>query len=164
MKTISLRPTLLCVLVALGGFAGTSCALTSDSPPQVSMTRSMAVLADLERTLSDAASSGNRKAAEELLSPDFEFRPAEHPGEPTTRSDWLADASKRGNGSGQLSVRDLGDVSVASFVMSLDDGTSSFVVDVWQKLDNHWRLISRYQSALQATDLPAGDIAPTGKG
>jgi hypothetical protein len=70
----------------------------------------------------------------------------------------------QGSGTDQISVRDLGDVAVTSFVMAMKDGTSGYIVDVWKKQDSGWQLVSRYQSMLPAAEAPAGDIAPTGKG
>jgi hypothetical protein len=163
MKSKSLRPTLLHVMLAVA-YAGAAACAPTEAPPQVSMTRSMLVFSSLEKELSSAISAQDRAKTDHLLSQDFEFRPAAHPGEATTRAEWVADAAARGNGSEQISVRDLGEVAVASFVMTMEDKSSSYVIDVWKKQGNGWQLISRYQSPLPAGEPPTEDIAPTGKG
>jgi hypothetical protein len=164
MKTNSLHPALFAGIVALAACSGAAALAASDASPQVSMTRPMMVFAGLERQLADAVSARDKAATDSMLSQDFEFRPGAHPGEPTPRADWLADAAARGTGSDQLSVRDLGDATVVSFVMAMADHTSSYVIDVWKKQGANWQLISRYQSALPAANPPTEDTAPTGKG
>ena len=164
MKMNSLRPALLTAILGVGAYAGAATSAAVEAPPQVSMTRSMLVFADLEKNLDRAIASHDQPATDALLSTDFEYRPDMHPGDPTTRADWLADAAMRGSGTDQLSVRDFGDVAVVSFVMTTGTGTSSFVVDVWKQQGDNWQLITRYQSALPATETPTEDKAPTGKG
>jgi hypothetical protein len=164
MKSNSLRLVLLSGILASGAYAGAGSCAPAAAPAQVSMTRSMVVFGDLEHQLAAATSSHDQAAIDKLLSQDFEFRPASHPGEPTTRAAWLADAAVHGGGTDQISVRDLGDVAVTSFVMTLKDDTSSYVVDVWKKQGIGWQLISRYQTPVSAGEAPTEDIAPTGKG
>lgn len=162
MKANSLRPALFSAMLAISACAVASA--PAGPPPQLSMTRPMMVFAKLEQDLAGAVSSQDQATTDRLLSEDFEYRPSAHPGEPSTRADWLADASARGKGTDQLSVRDLGDVAVASFVMTRDDDSSSYVIDVWKKQGNEWQLITRFQSELPAAESSTGDIAPTGKG
>jgi ketosteroid isomerase-like protein len=137
----------------------------------VTMTRMMLVVSDLEKNLATAVSRHDQAGIDSLLSTDFEFRPGDHPGDPTTRADWLADAASAMAGDlEQLSVHELGDVAVASFIKAVparDDKTRlsrSYVIDVWKKQGNDWQLITRYQSELPAIATPTEDIAPTGKG
>ena len=128
------------------------------------MTRSMTECAGRERELADAVASQDQAATDRLLSPDFEFRPGTHPGEPTTRSDWLAESTLQGSGTDQLSVRELDNVAIASFVMAGAGDTSSYVIDVWQQQGGEWQLVTRDQTEGPGTDPTAEDVAPTGKG
>ncbi len=163
MKANSLCAALLSSALAVVTIAGATSA-PANAAPQVSMTRSMVVFAGLERELAGASSGHDQAATDRLLSPDFELRPDAHPGEPTTRADWLADGAMRGSGTDEISVRDLGDVAIASFIMKTPNSTSRYVIDVWKKQGNDWQLLTRYQSALPASDAPTEDKAPTGKG
>jgi hypothetical protein len=159
------------LLFAAAFFGGPGHAATPQPAPnaQVSMTRPMAVFSRLEQDLSTAVSKHDQAATDKLLSVDFELRPDSHPGEPTTRAEWLADTAARTEGRiEQLSVRDFGDVAIVSFVMATKHGagpgTRNYVVDAWKKQGDGWQLITRYQSKLPAATNPAEDTAPTGKG
>ena len=166
-----LRAT-FCIALAITACAGSAMPAHADGQiKNVSMTRSMRVFADLEKSLASAVARHDNGAINVLLSSDFELRPDRHPGEPTTRSDWLAAAASGQLGDiEQLSVHDHGTVAIASFVRSVpasDNAANlirSYVIDVWKKQDNDWQLITRYQSELPAVEAPTEDIAPTGKG
>ncbi len=170
MNPLRHLPAPLLIALAIASFAGPP-ARADDLIKNVSMTRFMLVFSDLEKILAKAISGHDQTAIDGLLSPDFELRPGEHPGEPTTRSNWLAAAASGHAGDmEQLSVHELGDVAVASFVRSVPASgdtaelSRSYIVDVWKKQGNDWQLVTRYQSALPAADAPTEDIAPTGKG
>ena len=162
MRAITLTAVLMSTALGFGTFA--EGATPSNPPPQVSMTRLMIVFAGIERNLADAVSRHDQTTTDKLLSPDFEFRPDAHPGEPTTRADWLADNAMHGTGTDQLSVRELGDVAVVSFVTRTTANASSYVIDVWKQQGDTWQLITRYQSKLPNAEAPTEDKAPTGKG
>jgi hypothetical protein len=172
MNPLRHLPAPLLIALAVASFAGPAAsARANDQIKNVSMTRMMLVVSDLEKNLSSAIAKRDQAATDALLSTDFELRPGDHPGDPTTRADWLAD-----DGSGklgdleQLSVHELGDVAIASFIRAVPANDAptkqsrSFVVDVWRRQGNDWQLVTRYQSALPATDAPTEDVAPTGKG
>jgi hypothetical protein len=172
MNPLRRHPFQILVALSIASLAGTAMtARAEDQIKNVSMTRSMLVFSDLEKSLAKAISKHDQAATDTLLSADFELRPGEHPGEPTTRSDWLADAASGQLGDiEELSVHDHGDVAVASFVRTVaasDNPTNlirSYVIDVWKKQDNDWQLVTRYQSELPAVEAPTEDVAPTGKG
>jgi hypothetical protein len=171
MNSPRIAQAFLLALVAIGGPA---CAATTTPPQsspnqQVSMTRPMLVFFQLEQELSTAVSKHDQGATDKLLSVDFELRPDSHPGEATTRAEWLADGvAQSGSRFEQLGVRDFGDVAIASFVMTTKNGggveTRSYVVDAWKKQGDGWQLITRYQSKLPIAASREQDTAPTGKG
>jgi hypothetical protein len=170
MKSPRIAQALLLALVAIGGPACAATTPPQSSPnQQVSMTRSMLIFFQLEQDLSNAVSNHDQAATDKFLSVDFELRPDSHPGEATTRAEWLAGGVARtGSRFEQLGVRDFGDVAIASFVMTTKNGadseTRSYVVDAWKKQGEGWQLITRYQSKLPGAINPDEDRVPTGKG
>jgi len=170
MTSRRIAQALLLALVALGGPACAAATPPQSSPEQqVSMTRSMLVFFQLEQELSRAVSKHDQGATDKLLSVDFELRPDSHPGEATTRAEWLADGvAQSGSRFEHLAVRDFGDVAIVSFVMTTKNGggveTRSYVVDAWKKQGDGWQLITRYQSKLPVAASREQDTAPTGRG
>jgi ketosteroid isomerase-like protein len=170
MKSPRIAQAFLLALIAIGGPACAATTPPQSSPnQQVSMTRSMLVFFQLEQDLSGAVSKHDQGATDKLLSVDFELRPDSHPGEATTRAEWLADGgSQSGSRFEHLGVRDFGDVAIVSFVMTTKNGadseTRSYVVDAWKKQGDGWQLITRYQSKLPVATNPDEDRVPTGKG
>jgi hypothetical protein len=170
MTSRRITPALLLALVAMGGPACAATTPPQSSPSQqVTMTRPMLVFFELEQALSTAVSTHDQEATDKLLSVDFELRPDAHPGEATTRAEWLADdAAQSGSRFEHLGVRDFGEVAIVSFIMTTKHGggveTQSYVVDAWKKQGDGWQLITRYQSKLPVAAGPEPDVAPTGKG
>ena len=63
-----------------------------------------------------------------------------------------------------MAAHDYGNVVVVSFVnRATKPAHATFVVDVWQKQGEDWKLAVRYQSQLSAGKASSGDIKPTGK-
>lgn len=135
----------------------------------VTMTRPMAIISRLENQLEDALVKGDQAALDGLVTEDFNLWTPRPSGEPVPREDWLKQAPRmlpiqRRN----LAVESLsnGEVFVASF-MALQPGIAKratvdhFLVDVWIKAGDSYRLKARYQA--KVTGYPHAAPRPTGK-
>jgi hypothetical protein len=113
------------------------------------MTRLVRRFLDLETALIDALRDRDGAAAGRLLSEDFEQRDAAHPGEPIPRAEWLASALGQWPGETwleQMAVHDRGDTMLVSFLARPSAGPARFLVDVWVRAGDGWRLQVRYSS------------------
>ena len=71
----------------------------------------------------------------------------------------------------QMYVTDLGNAAVVSYDRIQEstykgqiDGCEFYVVDLWQKDGENWKLANRYVSKVSSTpDIPKGQVKPTGK-
>jgi ketosteroid isomerase-like protein len=71
----------------------------------------------------------------------------------------------------QMYVTDLGNAAVVSYdriqestYKGQNDGGEFYVVDLWQKDGDNWKLANRYVSKVSSTpDIPKGPVKPTGK-
>jgi hypothetical protein len=133
------------------------------------VTRQGQAVQQLEESLLRAQREKDRSQIERLLDGDFEMIVAQDPGNPVDREGWIDSATRQGAGAwevGQISVRDLGVVAIASFVLRPGAGRSRtppvFIVDVWQHGDAPWRLLRRHAALVLGSrhDIP-GDSVPT---
>jgi hypothetical protein len=108
----------------------------------------------LERQLMDAAAAQNRSALQSLLADDFELRTARSGGELTLRDEWLEAATTtyqiRSYRISRLSVRQMGTAAIVNFFYEQhasyagkDLSGDFFLVDLWQKAGNAWKLVAR---------------------
>jgi hypothetical protein len=124
-------------------------ASAQDSPssriPTVS--RLVQLFSRLEAEWMDAARRGDGPTLDRLVADDFEVRPAEAPGTPTPRAEWLATTrSAAVPAISQMAVRALGDVAVVSFRAVGGPGSTAFMVDLWVQRGGSWQIAARYQS------------------
>ena len=116
-----------------------------------------AFFSKLEKRLGDAIVAKDRVALESLLANDFELRTARSIGELTLRDDWLEAATTtyrmRTYRMTRLAPRQFGETAVVSFLCEQqasfkgkDISGEFFVVDVWQKTGNDWRIAARYSA------------------
>ncbi len=60
----------------------------------------------------------------------------------------------------QLTVLDLAHVAVVSFIWNLDASATNvharkiFIVDTWQEIDGNWKVVARYATVTDNSDLP----------
>lgn len=111
-----------------------------------------------------------------LLAPEYGLIVSASPQRPISRAAWLAtlpDYHTRSFAIGELTVRVLGDVAMASFVGDLvarvrgaERSGKYFITDVWRRRDGAWRVIARYSSrpeeassSTRALERTAGDSA-----
>jgi hypothetical protein len=119
----------------------------------------------LEKQLMEAVVKQDRSALEPLLTSDFELRTSRTGGELTFRDEWLQEAistykvrSFRISG---LTVRPVGNSAVVNFFYEQqatfagrDISGDFFLVDIWQKAGNDWKLLARYSAGPGVTSKP----------
>ena len=113
------------------------------------MTRWVKVFLELETELDQVIRQGNRARIDELVKDDFEQRIGAQPGSPIPREDWLVEFSIHAKNIPplnieQMAARDLGDIIVVSFKWVDRSKAGLFVVDIWKRDDNGWKLAARY--------------------
>ena len=122
----------------------------------------------LEKRLMNAVVAQDRSALETLLAPDFELRTARTGGELTLRDEWLKAALStykiRSFKITRLTVRPMGNSAVVNFLYEQqaafagqDISGDFFLVDIWQKADNDWKLLARYSAGPGVGSKPASN-------
>jgi hypothetical protein len=106
-------------------------------------------------------------ALDRLLHADFELRNAARPGTPLPRAEFVQQTLDKPMAPGrieQMAVHDVGAAAIVSFVRrSTDDAATLFVVDVWGRTGDDWRLQVRYvgpggaQAAQSGAPMPRSD-------
>jgi hypothetical protein len=83
-----------------------------------------------------------------LLTDDFELRASSQPGQPVPRADWIDQSLKSPAPAGaprDMAVHDLGNAALVSFRQPFGSAKSSmFVVDLWRRGGDDWKLAVRY--------------------
>lgn len=146
------------------------------SPPRiVTRTRTVAVFGDLESKLMAAVEKKDAAALTQLATEDFELRRASAPSQPVPRDQWIAQElptyELHNFRISQMAVHLYSDVAVVSMnywqsatVNGKDRTGDFFIVDLWTKNDNDWKLSVRYVSPTDIKAAPSReDKKPTGK-
>ena len=132
----------------LGLLACTATLALAQGPGRVmTLTRTVKTFSELENQLDDARRSHDETALGKLLAANFEQRSGAAPAQPIPRGDWLAQPPAERTEIGQMAVHEYGNVAVVSFA---DAAQHAFVVDVWNKTDDHYALSVRYVSTASA--------------
>src|SRR5262249_7754306 len=103
-----------------------------------------------------------------LLASDFELRTARTGGELTLRDEWLQAATSTYKvlsfRISRLTVRPVGNSAVVNFFYEQqatfagrDVSGDFFLVDIWQKEGNDWKLFARYSAGPGVTSKPASN-------
>lgn len=144
------------------------------NPRIITATRQAALFSGLEKQLLQAIQKKDKPALQNLLTDDFEiFMPD---ADPLPGDDWLdeiiaQDFSLKSFIVRQLSVTDQGDSAVVSFdrvqqaaYKGRSESGEFFVVDLWKKSGDSWKLSNRY--VVKVSDTPENvkpQARPTGK-
>jgi hypothetical protein len=109
----------------------------------------------------DAAGVGN------LLTDDFELRASPRPGRPVPRADWIRQSTASPPALGvptQMAVHDLGTAAVVSFLQPAEGAKGSlFVIDLWRRVGEDWKLAVRYAAPAGSTSVPIPGVPPAAK-
>lgn len=116
------------------------------------VTRLVRVFADLEAKVADAVARRDRPVLSELVGDDFEMRTGDAPGRPIPRAAWLNQSFAEHLSSsdiGQMAVHDYDKLAVVSFLWKVKVAGAAargdvFVVDMWVRDGDGWRLVTRY--------------------
>ena len=117
------------------------------------VTRLVQQFMSVEKDLLESARRRDLSALGVTLADDFELRAGALPGVPTPREEWIRQSIKEPaafTDIEQMSVHDHGNVAVVSFLARRKSGGPLFIVDVWARSQDKWKLATRYAS-------PAGD-------
>jgi hypothetical protein len=150
MFRLSRRATAALAAVALAAAAPVFAQPSGRIP---TVTRLVKIFSQLETRLVDSAHVQDTAVLDTMLAPDFEMRAGEMPGTPIPRDEWirLARASPETQPRlAQMAVHDFRDIATVSFT---DTATKPprFIVDVWTRDGDAWKLAVRYQSDVTAT-------------
>jgi hypothetical protein len=149
-------------LAAVGAFivalAAVGPAFAADLAPGriPTVTRLVKVYADRETALAQAIRAGDKAAVERTLADDFELRIGARPAQPVPRDDFVQALVRTREAGGEISamaVHDLGATAIASFTQG-HGANAIFVVDVWRKYGEDWKLAIRYANPAGATRTP----------
>jgi ketosteroid isomerase-like protein len=140
----------------------------------VTATRQVTLFSGLERQLLEAVQKKDTAAIKALLTDDFSVRMPD--ADPLPVDDWLDSVMSKDFNLKSFAVRqvdavDLRDAAIVKFdrvqqstFKGQNDGGEFYVVDIWRKAGDSWKLSDRYVSLLSTTPfMPKGDVKPTGK-
>jgi hypothetical protein len=126
------------------------------------VTRLVQEFMELESRLDSAARSGNQAVLNELLSGDFEQISGATPGDPAPRAEWLSQYAKDAAlippfAMEHATAIEKGNQAILSYGWPTVKGPGFFVVDVWERNGEAWKLSGRYIN-------PAGPATPRAPG
>jgi len=114
------------------------------------VTRLVQQFTAFENSLIESIRKQDPTALQKLLADDFEMRVGANPGIPTPRAEWIRlsfNDSVALAGVEQMAVHDFGNIAVVSFLGRREAAGDLFIVDVWVRIKDSWRLSTRYASA-----------------
>ena len=127
------------------------------------VTRWVKLFTKLENNLAASLKARDEAALQNLLADDFELRTGSMPGSPMPRAEWTRSLLLRrdvrlqhdlvGYSIEQMAGHELGNHAAVSFVEKRASGSgikaapNIFVVDVWKRSGDDWKLAIRYASA-----------------
>jgi hypothetical protein len=166
---------LFAVLIATSVFSAAQEPLKPALTPRIiTATKQVSIFTGMEKQLLQAIQKKDKAAAQALLSDDLYIEMPD--ADPLPGDDWLdsvmaKDYALKSFVVRQVSAIDLGDAVVVNFDR-LQEATSKgkpdsgefFVVDVWKKSGDTWKLASRYVSKVSSQpSIPKAPVKPTGK-
>ncbi|HET7872476.1 MAG TPA: nuclear transport factor 2 family protein [Terriglobales bacterium] len=144
------------------------------SPRIITATRQVNIFTALENQLLQAVQKKDKAALEAMLSDDFIIEMPD--ADPLPGDEWLVsvmakDFALKSFVVRQMSVAQAGDDMVVKFdrvqvstSQGKPDGGEFFVVDLWKKSGDSWKLANRYVSKVSSVPVvPAKPVKPTGK-
>jgi len=171
------KPLVILILLVAGSGAVFPQGQVAPVRPQkriITKTRLVALFSDLENQLFQAVQSKDRAGLDSILAEDFQLWTPNPPGDPVPREDWknqsLAENLKEFQ-IRQMAARSVEEnVTVVSFVLTkAEEGVGKppardyFVVDLWQKSEDKWKLSDRYASPLSVVSSRQVRGKPPGK-
>lgn len=166
---------LFAVLIATSVFSATQEPVKPALNPRIiTATKQVSIFTGLEKQLLQAIQKKDKAAVQAMLNDDLYIEMPD--ADPLPGDDWLdsvmaKDYTLKSFVVRQVSAIDLGDAVVVKFdriqeaaFKGKPDGGEFFVVDVWKKSGDAWKLASRYVSKVSSVPvMPKADVKPTGK-
>ena len=143
------------------------------NPRIITATKQVVMFTDLEKQMLTAVQKKDKSALEAMLTEEFvvEMPDADTlPGEDWVDSVMGKDFNLKSFVVRQMSVAQLGDAAVVKYdripeatYQGKPDGGEFFVVDVWTKSGDSWKLANRYVSKVSSVPYVPRPVKPTGK-
>ena len=144
------------------------------TPRIITATKQVTIFMGLERQMLQAVQKKDKAALEAMLDEDFTI---EMPNaDPLASEDWIASIMAKDYSLKSFTVRQMSAVDEGSFVLvkfdrvqestwnGKPDGGEFFVVDLWKKSGDAWKLANRFVSKTNSeTSIPKPQTKPTGK-
>lgn len=147
-----------------------------DSPHHVvTRTRTVALFSDLENQLVLALQHKDKAAIQSLIADDFEIRLSSDPNTPEPGDDWIANElptyDLHGFRISDMAVHMYADTTAVVSMSALEDAAihgkrsreNYFIVDVWTKSADNWKLAVRYAAPVEKKPTASHDVKPSGK-
>lgn len=144
------------------------------SPRIITATKQVTLFGGLEKQMLQAVQKKDKAAIEAMLSDECQIVMPD--ADPMAGEDWVdsvmeKDFALKSFTLRQVSAIDLGDSVILSYdriqessYKGKPDGGEFFVVDLWRKSGDSWKLASRYVSKVgDKPIMPKGPVRPTGK-
>lgn len=144
-----MKARLLPLLILMAGLSAPALAAPADGGQQrvPTVTRLVQLFSTLESELMTAVQKGDSTAIDKMLADDFELRSGAMPGTPTPRAEWLRHSQGQVAAPiEQMAVHDYGTAAVVSYLWKRGARHNIFIVDVWGKSGDAWKLSVRYAS------------------
>jgi len=165
-------------LVCLGIFSVAAAAQEPVKPPVspriITATRQVSIFTDLEKQLLKAVQAKDEAKLKSLVGDDCMIEMPDS--DPMPGDDWVAsvlgkDFALKSFSIRQVSALDQGDFVVVKFdrvqqaaYKGTPENGEFFVVDLWTKNGDSWKLANRYVSKVSSVPwMPKSDVKPTGK-
>jgi ketosteroid isomerase-like protein len=144
------------------------------SPRIITATRQVSIFSRLEIQLLKAVQAKDQAALKNLVGDDCMIEMPD--ADPLSSDDWISsvlakDFQLKSFQVRQVSALDQGDTVIVKFdrvqestYKGTADGGEFFVVDVWKKSGDNWKLANRYVAKISSAPwMPKTDVKPTGK-
>ncbi|HEX2330886.1 MAG TPA: nuclear transport factor 2 family protein [Candidatus Angelobacter sp.] len=144
------------------------------SPRIITATRQVSLFTGLEKQMLQAVQKKDKAALQAIMSDDCAIHIANSdlmPGDEWVDSVMSKDFILKSFVVRQVGITDLGDAVIVGYDRIVEatykgsnDGGEFYVVDVWKKAGENWKLADRYVSKVSSTpNLPKTPVKPTGK-
>jgi hypothetical protein len=147
LPTVGALIAACCVAAGVGAAAPAPAQSDTGAMRVPTVTRLVQMFSELEGRLDAAAREHDAAAFDRLLHADFELRNAARPGTPLPRAEFVQQTLDRPMAPArieQMAVHDIAAAIVSFLRRSTDAAATLFVVDVWGRTGDDWRLQVRY--------------------
>src|SRR2546421_1880771 len=148
MKSRSAVARVGLAIMSIALHPATAAAQTAATGRVPTVSRLVKQFTEQETRLATRIRAGDSAGAGNLLADDFELRAASQPGRPVPRAEWIRQSMRSPGPEAmptQMTVHDLDGSAVVSFLQGGSGANAGvFVVDVWRRAGDEWKLAVRY--------------------